>query len=345
MIRKHIHNTSKETAMRWTSDLERHGLGRLATRDEQLFALMLLIRGVEAAIERAHRTAKITGSFHSSLGQESVAAGVSLALRDDDLVTSNHRGHGHAVGKGVTAEKVIAEMFRRTNGSSGGRGGSMHIHDREVGFYGETAIVGGGLGWAAGAAWARRRRGLDAIGVSYAGDGAFANGVFAEAIRVADFWGSPVLFVCENNGWAHSMPSDRVFGPAGSIAKVVTAMNVRSEFVDGKDAVTVYEKACELVDYVRTGKTAFLEVAVYRVKAHSVNDADYRYRPKDEGTAWLSAYDPIESTRSRVAPERQAQIIAAVDAVVEEALEAASNGIAPEAADALRGIYATEGLS
>jgi TPP-dependent pyruvate/acetoin dehydrogenase alpha subunit len=330
--------------MRWTEDLARHGSGGLVTTEEQLFALMLLIRDVEAAIERTHRTAKITGSFHSSLGQESVAAGVSLALRDDDIVTSNHRGHGHAVGKGVTAEKVIAEMFRRTNGSSGGRGGSMHIHDRGVGFYGETAIVGGGLGWAAGAAWARRRRGEDSIAVTYAGDGAFANGVFAEAIRVSDFWDSPCLFVCENNGWAHSMPSERMFGPAGSIARVVEAMNVRSDFIDGRDAVEVYEKARELVDYVRSGRTAFLEVAVYRVKPHSVNDADYRYRPKHEGSEWLSEFDPIESVRPRVSPSRQQQIIAAVEAVVAEALDAASAGSAPDAEDALRGIYATEGL-
>lgn len=331
--------------MSWKSELARFGAGELETTEEQLFALMLLIRGVEAAIERTHRTAKITGSFHSSLGQESVAAGVSLALRDDDIVTSNHRGHGHAIGKNVTAEKVIAEMFRRTNGSSGGRGGSMHIHDRGVGFYGETAIVGGGLGWAAGAAWARRRAGLDTIAVAYAGDGAFANGVFAESIRVSNFWNSPTLFVCENNGWAHSMPSDRMFGPGGSIARVVEAMGVRSEFIDGKDALRVYDTARELVDYVRTGRTAFLEVAVYRVKAHSVNDADYRYRPKDEGTQWLSNHDPIENLRARIAPERQQRIEAAVAAVVDNALEAASSGPLPDAADALRGIYATEGLN
>lgn len=328
----------------WTRDLARHGLGDLDAVDEQLFALMLLIREVEAAIERTHRAAKITGSFHSSLGQESCAAGVSLALRDDDLVTSNHRGHGHAVGKGVSAEAVIAEMFRRTNGSSGGRGGSMHIHDRSVGFYGETAIVGGGLGWAAGAAWARKRRGSDSIGVTYAGDGAFANGVFAESIRVADYWDAPCLFVCENNGWAHSMPSERMFGPAGSIAGVVSAMNVRSEFVDGRDPVKVYEAASELVEYVRTGKSAFMEVAVYRVKAHSVNDADYRYRPKDEGAEWLNEFDPIDSVRTRLGAERQAEIQSAVASVVAEALEAATHGPSPDPADALRGIYATEGL-
>jgi TPP-dependent pyruvate/acetoin dehydrogenase alpha subunit len=330
--------------MYWMRDVVRHSIGELDSVEEQLFTLMLLIRGVEAAIERAHRAAKITGSFHSSLGQESVAAGVSLALRDDDIVTSNHRGHGHALGKGVSAEAVIAEMFRHTNGSSGGRGGSMHIHDRAVGFYGETAIVGGGLSWAAGAAWARRRQGRDSIAVTYAGDGAFANGVFGESIRVADFWNSPCLFVCENNGWAHSMPSDRVFGPAGSIARVVSSMNVRCEFVDGRDAVKVHEVARELADYVRSGQPAFLEVAVYRVKAHSVNDADYRYRPKNEGEDWLRDCDPIESVRSRITADRQARIIAAVNAVVDEALEAATTGPDPLPADALRGIYATECL-
>lgn len=323
----------------------RHGSGSLQSTDEQLFALMLLIREVEAAIERSHRAAKITGSFHSSLGQESAAAGVSLALRDDDIVTSNHRGHGHAVGKGVTAGAVIAEMFRRTNGASGGRGGSMHIHDRECGFYGETAIVGGGLGWAAGAAWARRREGSDAIAVTYAGDGAFANGVFAEAIRVADFWSSPCLFVCENNGWAHSMPADRMFGPPGSIAAVVSAMGVRSEYVDGRDAVKVHEAALSLVEYVRSGRPAFMEVGVYRVKAHSVNDADYRYRPKDEGGRWLRENDPIDAMRSRIDPQRQATIEASVTSTVAEALAAAMSGPEPELSDALRGIYATEELS
>ena len=231
----------------------------------------------------------------------------------------------------MSAEAVIAEMFRRANGSVGGRGGSMHIHDRAVGFYGETAIVGGGLGWASGAAWARKRKGHSSIAVAYAGDGAFANGVFAEAIRVADFWASPCLFVCENNGWAHSMPSERIFGAAGSIASIVAAMNVRSEFVDGRDPVKVYEAARELVDYVRSAKPAFLEVAVHRVKAHSVNDADYRYRPKDEGIEWLSEFDPLESLRSRVAPERQAMIESAVSALVGEALRGSVERAHPRA--------------
>lgn len=312
--------------------------------EERLFALMLLIRRVEGAIESAHRAGRITGSFHSSLGQESCAAGVSLALRDEDIVTSNHRGHGHAIGKGVSAESVIAEMFRRTNGASGGRGGSMHIHDREVGFYGETAIVGGGLGWASGAAWARRRQGLEGIAATFAGDGAFANGVFAEAIRVSDYWASPCLFVCENNGWAHSMPDDRIFGAPGEITRVVSAMNVTAEWIDGRDPVKVYETAQQLVDYVRTGHTAFLEVSVYRVKAHSVNDPDYLYRPKDEGAQWLERHDPVEAIRERIPLDRQNMIDDAVRLTVEAAMDAAISGPEPTCEDALRGLYATPGL-
>lgn len=331
--------------MEWKKDLIRHGMAELVSIEEELFASMLLIRVVEATIERAHRNGRITGSFHSSLGQESCAAGVCLSLRLDDIVTSNHRGHGHAIAKGVTSEAVIAEMFRRTNGSSGGRGGSMHIHDRRVGFYGETAIVGGGLGWAAGAAWARKRRGGDSVAVAFAGDGAFANGVFAEAIRLSDFWSSPCLFVCENNGWAHSMPSDRVFGSAGTIAREVSAMNVTAECIDGRDPVKVHETAAQLVEYVRSGNTAFIEVNVYRVKAHSVNDADYRYRPKRDGVDWLEANDPVDNVRKGIPPERQEMIEGAVSRTVEAALEAAYAGTGPNANDAFRGVYATRELT
>jgi TPP-dependent pyruvate/acetoin dehydrogenase alpha subunit len=331
--------------MLWARDLVSHGMAPLESVEEQLFALMLIVRGVEGSIERAHRGAQITGSFHSSLGQESCAAGVSIALRDDDVVTSNHRGHGHALGKGVSAEAVIAEMYRRTNGASGGRGGSMHIHDRNVGFLGETAIVGGGLSWAAGAAWARRRKGDDSIGVAFAGDGAFANGVFAEAIRVADFWSSPCLFVCENNGWAHSMPAETVFGEPGSITRVVDAMGVRAETIDGRDARKVFQVASDVIDYVRQGHTAFLEVIVHRVKAHSVNDADYRYRPKHAGQEWLDANDPIELLRESIPSNRQGMIEEAVQRVVEDASARASAGPLPDPSDAMRHIYASPDLS
>lgn len=310
-----------------------------------LYRMMTLIRAVESGIESSHRKAMLDGSFHSSLGQESCAAGVSAALRPEDIVTSTHRGHGHAIAKGVEPRAIMAELFKRVTGTSGGRGASMHLHDRQAGFYGETAIVGGGLPWAAGAAWARRRRtGRDDIAVGYAGDGAFAHGVFSETLRVAKFWDAPVLFVCENNGWAHSMPVERVFGPPGSIAATVASMHIRSVNVDGRDVVAVRDAARELVAYVREGRPAFLEVQVYRVRAHSLNDADYRYRPKTDGADWLDANDPIARVRAQIAPHLAAEIDAEVDHIVADAIDFAVRSAAPAPDAAYDHVYATEEL-
>lgn len=312
-----------------------------------LYRSMLLTRGVELAIEKAHRAGRIAGSFHSSLGQESCAAGVCAHLRLTDAVTSTHRGHGHALAKGVTAEAVLAELFKKTHGTSGGRGASMHLHDRSVGFFGETAIVAGGVPWAAGAAWAFKRQGRDDIAVSFGGDGAFANGVYGETLRLARFWESPCLFVCENNGWAHSMPVERLFGPPGTIAAQVRALGIRAEVVDGKDVRAVSEASRELVDYVRGGQPAFLECIVYRVRAHSINDADYRYRPKSAGTDWLATNDPLAATRvllEEQLPGRADAITAEVDAVVAAALASAESGVTPHPSAAFDAVYATEGL-
>lgn len=316
-------------------------------RHLELYRSMVLTRAVETAIERAHRAGRIAGSFHSSLGQESCAAGVCAALRSTDAVTSNHRGHGHAIAKGVSADAVLAELFKKTHGTSGGRGASMHLHERSVGFYGETAIVAGGLPWAAGVAWAKRRAGSDDIAVSFGGDGAFANGTYSETLRLAKFWDAPCLFVCENNGWAHSMPVEKLFGPPGSIATIVESLGIRATFVDGRDVAAVYEAASELVAYVRGGQPAFLECEVYRVRAHSINDADYRYRPKDDGQAWLKLNDPIARSRAvldSTLPGRPELIDHEVAELVEMAVERAESGATPHPADAFRTVYATEGL-
>jgi TPP-dependent pyruvate/acetoin dehydrogenase alpha subunit len=312
-----------------------------------LYRSMLLTRAVELAIEKSHRAGKIAGSFHSSLGQESCAAGVCAHLRLTDAVTSTHRGHGHALAKGVTAEAVLAELYKKTHGTSGGRGASMHLHDRSVGFFGETAIVAGGVPWAAGAAWAFKRQGRDDIAVSFGGDGAFANGVYGETLRLARFWESPCLFVCENNGWAHSMPVERLFGPPGTIAAQVRALGIRAEVVDGKDVRAVSEASSELVEYVRGGQPAFLECIVYRVRAHSINDADYRYRPKSDGTDWLDANDPLAAARTvleQQLPGRAGEIDAEIDAIVAAALTSAESGVAPHPSAAFNTVYATKGL-
>jgi Pyruvate/2-oxoglutarate dehydrogenase complex, dehydrogenase (E1) component, eukaryotic type, alpha subunit len=316
-----------------------------AVAESELYRLMVLTRKVEEAIEISHRKGMIDGSFHSSLGQEAVAAGVCAALRPSDIVTSTHRGHGHALSKGVSPAAVMAELFKRTTGTSGGRGGSMHLHDRQTGFYGETAIVGGGLPWAAGAAWARRRSGSDDIAVAFAGDGAFAHGVFSESLRMAAHRDSPVLFVCENNGWAHSMPVERVFGPPGSISKVVGAMGIEAVTVDGRDAAEVHRVARDLIAKARTGRPMFLECVVYRVRPHSLTDADYRYRPKGAGDDWLHENDPLQISRRRIGAELADAIDAETDRIVEEAIAFSVASPVPAGTAAFDHIYTSEELT
>ena len=296
-----------------------------------LYRTMKLIRAVELKIESLHRRGRMNGSFHSSMGQEAAAAGVCAHLTRSDIVTSTHRGHGHAVAMGVPVVGILAELYGRTIGVSGGRGGSMHLHDLSSGFVGENAIVGGGLPLAAGGAWALRRLGGDGVAVAFTGDGAVAQGVFHETLLLAQAWSSPCLIVCENNGLAHSMPSDQLFGPPGSITERVAATGVLSEFVDGRDVVEVERVAGRLLEHVRSGRPAFLECAVFRVRPHSLSDPDYRYRPKGAGEEWLEDNDPITRLRD-VLGGSAAPDLDLIDAEIVELVEAAAS----EAEDAER---------
>ena len=313
----------------------------------KLYRTMTLIRAVELEIERLHRLGEMSGSFHSSLGQEAAAAGVCSLLRPSDIATSTHRGRHHAVAKGVPLEALFAELYGHSGGTSGGRGGSMHIHHRASGFLGTNAIVGGGLAWAAGAAWARLRRGGDDIAVAFTGDGAVAQGAFHEVLRLSQFWGAPCLFVCENNGFAHSMSATNLFGPPGAIAEMVASTGMPSRLVDGRDVLAVREVAEELVRGVRGGRPAFLECTVYRVKAHSVSDAEYRYRPKGSGEDWLAANDPIARLRQSLEQDRSAEL-EAIESEVQEAVgtarAAAATQSPPDRATAFSNVYSTAEL-
>lgn len=313
----------------------------------ELYRGMLLVRSVELEIESLHKRGRMSGSFHSSLGQESCAVGVCSALRRTDLVTSTHRGHGHAIAKGVPIVGILAELLGRSTGVSGGRGGSMHLHHRESGFLGENAIVAGGLPWAAGAAWVRRRRGSDDIGVAFIGDGGFAQGVTHEVLLMARYWETPLLVVCENNGLAHSMASDDLFGKPGSIARMVEATGINTAFVDGRDAIAVAGVARDLVDRIRSGGPAFLECAVFRVRPHSLTDPDHRYRPKEAGSEWLERNDPIRLLRKRLEPEaadRLDEIDAEVERLVEEATDEAAAAPQTPPEDARQNAYSTPEL-
>jgi TPP-dependent pyruvate/acetoin dehydrogenase alpha subunit len=310
----------------------------------ELYRKMLLVRAVELGIESMHKRGRMSGSFHSSMGQEACAVGVCSALEPHDMVTSTHRGHGHAVAKGVPIEGIFAELFGRTTGVSGGRGGSMHLHHRESGFLGENAIVGGGLPWAAGAAWARKRLGKPGVAVAFTGDGGAAEGIFHETLLLSRFWGSPCLIVCENNGLAHSMPAERLWGEAGSISRMVEATGVESRSVDGRDVLAVQEAAEELLTHVREGRPAFLECIVFRVRPHSLSDPDYRYRAKDAGAEWMKTNDPIENLRRALGRDETEKIAAEVEAEVEAALAAAEAAEPTAKSAAVANIYTTPDL-
>ena len=191
----------------------------------------------------------------------------------------------------------------------------MHLHHRPSGFLGESAIVGGGLPWAAGAAWARKRLGKPGVAVAFTGDGGVAEGVFHEVLVLARYWNSPCLIVCENNGLAHSMPSERLFGEPGAIADMVAATGVRSLFVDGRDPLVVKEAAEDLMQTVRSGAPAFMECAVFRVRPHSIADPDYRYRPREAGEEWLETNDPIVNLRRALEPSAADELSAIDDEV------------------------------
>jgi TPP-dependent pyruvate/acetoin dehydrogenase alpha subunit len=312
-----------------------------------MYRTMRLIREVELAIETLHKRGQMTGSFHSSMGQEACAAGVCAALGPDDIVTSTHRGHGHAIAKGVPIVGIFAELLGRETGVSGGRGGSMHLHHRPSGFLGESAIVGGGLPWAAGAAWARKRLGKPGVAVAFTGDGGVAEGVFHEVLVLARYWNSPCLIVCENNGLAHSMPSERLFGEPGAIADMVAATGVRSLFVDGRDPLAVKEAAEDLMQTVRSGAPAFMECAVFRVRPHSIADPDYRYRPREAGEEWLETNDPIVNLRRALEPSAADELSAIDDEVtltVAASLEEAQAATQTPPTRARVGIYSTPEL-
>lgn len=299
----------------------------------ELYRTMTLIREFERTVERLHLRGRLRGSFHSAIGQESPAAGVCAALDDDDVVTSTHRGHGHALARRVPAAAIMAELFARADGTSKGRGGSMHLHHRPTRFLGTNAIVAGGLPWAAGAAWARRRQGRPGIGVGFLGDGAVGQGLFYETLRLASLWSSPCLFVCENNGLAHSMPASEVAGEPGSIARIAESMGLHATYVDGADVCEVHTVAEQLVRKVREGQPAFLECKVFRVRPHSLSDPDHRYREKDAGARWLDEHDPIERLRGRLGTAhhaRLAELDREVADVIDDAVATAESAPAPD---------------
>lgn len=286
------------------------------------------------------RAGDIVGGIHPYIGQEAIAAGVCSVLQPHDIITSTHRGHGHVLAKGVDPARLFAELAGRSTGLNGGRGGSMHAADFSLGIYGANAIVGAAGAIAAGAVWALRRQGGDQIGVSFFGDGAVNEGALLEAFNLASLWHVPVLFICENNGYATTMP---VAGAvAGSILGRAEAFGIPAYSVDGQDVQAVHELACEAMLRARsTPGPVLIECHTYRFDAHHTYEHQVRtdYRPAAELARGRSR-DPVEIAGLPISGAERAGIDAEIEDCLAAAVEFALASPHPDPAGALDHLYA-----
>ena len=246
---------------------------------------MIRIRRFEDKCAELYTQQKIRGFLHLYDGEEAVAAGIIPVLGPDDAVVATYREHGHALVRGVPMTTIMAEMYGKAEGCSGGRGGSMHLFDAEANFLGGNAIVGGGLPLATGRALADRMNGAQNVTACFFGEGAVAEGEFHEAMNLAQLWGLPVLFVCENNGYAMGSAIERTEAQV-EVAKKAAGYGMAAEQVDGMDVVAVEAAARRAIAQIReTSVPMLLECQTYRFRAHSMFDAQL-YRDKDEVAAW-----------------------------------------------------------
>ena len=250
---------------------------------------MARIRAFEETAVAAHKAGEIPGPLHVSIGQEAVAAGVCVNLRPDDRITSNHRGHGHAIAKGADPRRMMAELYGRANGYCRGKGGSMHIADFSVGMLGANGVVAGGIPIAVGAAQGLKMQKSSAIVTCMFGDGAANRGPFLEGLNWAVLYRLPVLFVCEDNGVAAFTRADSVTAGPGVVARA-QALGVVAATVDGNNAMAVDEAAQNAADAVRRGDGPhLLHLRTYRISGHTSTDA----------AAWRPAGEVRRSARPR----------------------------------------------
>ncbi|MET8206190.1 thiamine pyrophosphate-dependent dehydrogenase E1 component subunit alpha [Streptomyces sp. NPDC005373] len=319
----------------------------LATTGVQALRTMSLIREFERRLPGYAERDLIRGSTHPSVGMEAVAVGVSLALGPHDSIASNHRGHAHCLARGADPARTLAEIFGRSDGYCGGKGGSMHIAVRELGILGTNGIVGAGIGLATGAALAASLKGTDEVAVAYFGDGASNQGVLGESLNLAAIWHLPVVFVCENNHYAQSASIERMVAQLHISARG-TAYGVESVDVDGMDVVAVNEAATAAVKRARAGGGPTLIVAdTYRYLGHMAADTQI-YRESTEVDAWRTK-DPIAAlarlltSSGHLTEQDLTRIQRDAARAMDEAKAFAVNSPPPPADSAFADVYADAG--
>jgi pyruvate dehydrogenase E1 component alpha subunit len=319
------------------------------TQQEVYLLQMYRIRAFEMKAMELFAEKQIRGSVHPYIGMEAIAVGVCSALGEGDYITSTHRGHGHSIAKGLDLKLMMAEITGRATGYCGGKGGSMHITAIRHGMLGADAVVAGSVAIAVGAAYALRLQGKDAVVVSFFGDGASNQGIFHEAANLASVLDAPVVFVCENNQWAISMPiADAI--KVEDLAIRADAYGFPGEVVDGNDFFAVREAAERAVARARAGDgPTLIEAKTYRITPHSAATPSDN-RPADELTLWRER-DPIKRlgdalvASGAISSERVSELEAEASREVEEAAAFALASPTPEPAAAVTDVYAASSWS
>jgi len=317
----------------------RGSLSQARLRD--FYREMLLIRRFEEKVEERFRAGELPGFLHVAIGQEAVAVGVCQAMADGDVFASTHRAHGHALARGTHPNAVMAELYGKAEGCSHGYGGSMHLYDLERGFLGANAVVGGGLPAITGAALAFKLRGEARVAVAFFGDGATNIGTFHESLNLAQLWGVPAVFVCENNHYAESTPAQQQL-PIEDLAKRAVAFGMHSITVDGQDVEAVYRAASRALEHARSGKgPVFLLCQTYRLVGHYVGDPQV-YRPKGELQELRESEDPLDKLRAslELGDDEADAVDREVEELVEGSVDFAKAGTDPKPDDALKNVYA-----
>lgn len=312
-------------------------MARTATHNSEdylrFYGQMARIRAFEDQANQLYLSAKMPGLTHMYSGQEAVAVGICEALRDDDRITSTHRGHGHCLAKGADLKTMFCELLGKAEGYCRGKGGSMHIADQSHGNLGANAIVGGSAGIATGAALTAKQLGQDFVTVCFFGDGATAQGLLYEVMNMAALWKLPVIYACENNGYSEYTKTEEI--AAGSLMARAQAFGIEAHHVDGQDVLAVNNLTRDLVARARSGDGPFfVELETYRYHGHHVGDINREYyRSKEEEAEWKASRDPIanfgawltgEGVATREALDQLDRDIAAeAKAAVNHALEAA----------------------
>jgi pyruvate dehydrogenase E1 component alpha subunit len=307
---------------------------------------MILIRRFEEKAGEAYSLGKIGGFCHLYIGQEAVAVGSIASLGPDDYIVCSYREHGHALARGISARAVMAELFGKAAGCSGGKGGSMHLFDAQLGFLGGHGIVGGHIPLATGMAFAAKYRGTDQVAVCYFGEAAVNNGAFHEALNMAALWKLPCIYICENNRYGMGTALERA-SAIYDISERASSYDMINEVVDGQDVLTMKNAMDRAVERARTEKApTLLEVRTYRFMGHSMSDPIHgHYRTREEVEEHRKR-DPIALWSKRLMEEgiMDEAAIRALDAEVQaevgDAYDFADQAPDPDPAELFTHVYA-----